>query len=324
MKTIKIGIVGYGNIGRGVEKAVAAAGDMALAAVFTRRDPATVTLADSSIPVYGINAAEGLASQIDVLILCGGSAKDIPEQGPRFAKSFNIVDCYDTHAKIPEYLAAVDAAANRTAAIISTGWDPGLFSMMRLINETVLPDGKCYTFWGRGLSQGHSDALRMVEGVSNAVQYTIPIDSALESVRRGELPQLTPRQKHLRECYVALKPGADKAEVERQIKTMPDYFADYDTTVIFVDDDEILRNHKEMPHGGVVLHSGATGVNRHIMEFKLTLDSNPEFTGSVMTAYARAAYRMASEGQYGAKTVFDTPLVYLSAKDRNTLIREML
>ena len=321
---IRIGIAGYGNIGRGVEKAVAAAPDMETAAVFTRRDPGTLGIADGTVPVFDLSYAEKMADDIDVLILCGGSATDLVSQGPRFAALFNIVDSFDTHAKIPEYLAAVEAAAKNTTAIISTGWDPGLFSIMRVLSGAVLPDGGGYTFWGRGLSQGHSDAVRRIEGVKNGVQYTIPIEGALEAVRRGEKPELTARQKHLRDCFVVAEEGADKTVIEEKIKSMPHYFADYDTTVTFITEAELKENHSKMPHGGVVLHSGVTGLNEHVMEFSLKLESNPEFTGSVMTAYARAAYRMAGEGNYGAKTVFDIPISYLAELDRQTLIREML
>ena len=324
MNKIRIGIAGYGNVGRGVDRAVAAASDMELAAVFTRRDPGALRIADSSAKVHKLSDAEKMTDEIDVLLLCGGSATDLAEQGPRYAALFNIVDSYDNHGKIPEYLAAVDAAAKNKTAVISSGWDPGLFSIMRLISESALPDGKGYTFWGRGLSQGHSDAIRRIEGVTNAVQYTIPIDDAVKAARSGENPNLTTRQKHLRQCYVVVSPGADKASIEKNIKTMPNYFADYDTTVTFIDDDEFNANHSKMPHGGVVIHSGRTGENKHMLEFSLRLDSNPEFTGNVMAAYARAAFRMAREGDFGAKTVFDVPLAYLAEKDRQTLIRELL
>ena len=321
---IRVGIVGYGNIGRGVEKAVAAAPDMELCAVFTRRDPASLKIADSAAPVLPISEAEKMTGDIDVMILCGGSATDLIQQGPYFASMFNIVDSYDNHAKIPEYMASVDAVAKNTTAVISSGWDPGLFSMMRLLSESVLPDGAGYTFWGRGVSQGHSDAVRRVEGVKGAVQYTIPIDSAIEAVRSGERPSFKTREKHLRECFVVAEPGADKAAIEEIIKTMPNYFADYETIVHFIDEDELKAAHSKMPHGGMVMHSGNTGDNKHVMEFSLKLNSNPEFTGSVLAAYARAAYRMAGEKNFGAKTVFDVPLSYLSVKDRSTLIKELL
>jgi len=321
---IRVGIVGYGNIGRGVEKAVSAAPDMELCAVFTRRDPASLKLAGTPVPVYLADQAKEMTDKIDVLVLCGGSATDLVQQGPHFAAMFNIVDSYDTHAKIPEYLAAVDAAARNTTAVISSGWDPGLFSMMRLLSESVLPDGTGYTFWGRGVSQGHSDAVRRVEGVKGAVQYTLPIESAIEAVRSGARPDFKPRDKHLRECYVVVEPGTDKASVEDKIKTMPNYFADYDTIVHFIDESELKTTHAKMPHGGMVMHSGRTDENEHVIEFSLKLDSNPEFTGSIMVAYARAAFRMAGEKNFGAKTVFDVPLSYLSPRNRSVLIKELL
>ena len=324
MDNIRIGIVGYGNIGRGVEKAVVAASDMELVAVFTRREPGLLKLAYGSAPILPVGEAVNMTDQIDVMLLCGGSATDLAVQGPQFAAMFNIVDSYDTHAKIPEYLAAIDAVATRTTAVISSGWDPGLFSIIRALSGAVLPDGSSYTFWGRGVSQGHSDAIRRIEGVLNAVQYTVPIDSAVDAVRSGARPRLQTRQKHLRECYVVVDSGADKAEIEARIKGMPDYFADYDTTVSFIDSDELLASHSKMPHGGMVLHSGATGESEHVIEYSLKLGSNPEFTGSVMVAYARAAFRMSSRGMFGAKTVFDIPLAYLSVKDRSTLIKELL
>jgi len=323
MNKIRIGIVGYGNVAAGAVKAISAASDMELKAVFTRRDTNTVKLQEGSAPILPVSAADDMADNIDVLLLCGGSAKDLPEQGPYFAKNFNIVDSYDTHSKIPEYLTAVDAAATKTTAIIGAGWDPGLFSLMRLYFEAALPDGATYTFWGRGVSQGHSDAIRRVPGVLHAVQYTIPVDDAIDKVRSGERPILKPKQKHLRECYVAVSPEADKTLVEKTIKEMPDYFADYDTTVTFVEVGELFSNHGKMPHGGVVIRSGNTGKSVHNMEFSLKLESNPEFTGSVMTTYARAAYKMATEGLYGAKTMFDIPPVYLSEKPRELLIKDL-
>ena len=323
MNKIKIAIMGYGNVARGVEKAVLAAPDMELCAIFTRRDPGSIT--DASAPVRHADEIDGMADEIDILVLCGGSATDLRAQGPHYAKKFNIVDSFDTHAKIPEYMAEIDAAALSTTAVISTGWDPGLFSIMRTLFESVLSDGTGYTFWGRGVSQGHSNAIRQISGVKNAVQYTVPIERALESVRRGEQPELTPRQKMMRECYVAAEPGADKAAIENAIKTMPDYFVDYDTTVEFISEAQLHAEHGRMPHGGTVLHSGRTGgSNKHVMEFKLTLDSNPEFTGSVMAAYARACVKLSAERQFGAKTVFDVPLAYLSPKDRQSLIKELL
>jgi len=321
---IRIGIVGYGNVGRGAAMAINAASDMELKAVFTRRDPKSLVIADNNTSVLPINSAESKINDIDVMLLCGGSAADLPEQGPYFASMFNIVDSYDTHAKIPGYMAEIDAIAKKTTAVISSGWDPGLFSMMRVLSEAVIPDGKTYTFWGKGVSQGHSDAVRQIDGVQNAVQYTIPVDSAVNAVRAGERPELTMRQKIKRECFVVSEPGADKNKIEEAIKSMPHYFSDYDTTVTFIDDAELNANHLKMPHGGMVLHSGNTGDNSHVMEFSLKLESNPEFTGSIMAMYARAAYRMSREGLFGAKTVFDIPLSYLSEKDRSTLIKEML
>ena len=324
MDLIRIGIVGYGNVGRGVEKAVIAAGDMELRAVFTRRDPQTLKLAYSTAPVFPVSEAANMVGEIDVMLLCGGSATDLENQGPQFATLFNTVDSFDTHVKIPEYLAAMDAAAKNTTSIISSGWDPGLFSMIRAISGAVLPDGDNYTFWGRGVSQGHSDAIRHIEGVLRAVQYTVPIDAAVDAARSGARPQLQSRQKHRRECYVVARLDADKGEIEKKIKDMPNYFADYDTSVAFVDDDEFMANHLKMPHGGMVLRSGATGENRQSIEFSLSLESNPEFTGSIMAAYARAAFRMAREGIFGAKTVLDIPIAYLAENDRDTLIRELL
>ena len=323
MSIIRIGIVGYGNIGKGAAKAVAAAPDMELVAIFTRRDPEALKTTDNT-PVYSIDTAETKTNDIDVMMLCGGSATDLPEQGPYFASMFNIVDSYDTHAKIPEYMAAVDAAAKNKTAIISTGWDPGYFSVMRVLFESVLPTGSTYTFYGRGISQGHSNAVRKVKGVKNAVQYTVPIESAVNSVRSGAKPELGPGQSMVRECYVVAETGADKDKIEKEIKTMPHYFAEYDTSVVFLEETEFLKNHSTMPHGGMVLRSGNTGDNAHVMEFSLNLESNPEFTASIMTAYARAAYRMSQEEQYGAKTVYDIPLSYLSEKDRLTLIKEKL
>ena len=324
MQKIRIGIVGYGNVGMGVEKAVNFAHDMELAAFFTRRDPGKLDPVSKSVPVVSAVDAKAFQDKIDVMILCGGSATDLKEQGPHFASMFNIVDSFDTHAKIPEYLKAVDAAAKNTAAVISSGWDPGLFSMMRLISNCVLPDGDDYTFWGRGVSQGHSDAIRRIDGVSRAVQYTVPVESAVSAVKSGVRPNLTTREKHTRECYVVLKDGADAARIEKEIKEMPNYFSDYDTTVNFISDKEFSAGHTEMPHGGTVFRSGNTGEKKQVMEFSLTLGSNPEFTGSVLTAYARAAYKLAQEGSFGAKTVFDIPASYLSEKDRLELISTLL
>jgi len=329
---IRIGIVGYGNVGRGAALAVGNNPDMELRAVFTRRDPEALKItgsggADEPSPcpvILPTDSAADMVGEIDVMLLCGGSATDLPEQGPYFSSLFNTVDSYDTHAKIPEYMASIDAVATKTTAIISTGWDPGLFSMMRSLFEASLPDGSSYTFWGKGFSQGHSDALRRIEGVKHAAQYTIPVESAVDAVRRGERPVFTPRQKMKRECFIVVEEGADVAEIKKNIVEMPHYFADYDTAINVIDIDEFLANHSEMPHGGMVLHSGSTGGNNQVMEFSLKLDSNPEFTGSIMAAYARAAYRMSQEGLYGARTVFDVPLSYLAVKDRLDLIKDLL
>lgn len=326
LSKVRIGIVGYGNLGRGVEMAIGQNPDMELAAVFTRRDPSgVVTL--NGVPVKHISEAETYKGKIDVMILCGGSATDLPEQGPALAALFHTVDSFDTHAKIPEYFAAVDASARRggNVAVISTGWDPGLFSLNRLLAESVLPEGKEYTFWGKGVSQGHSDAIRRVAGVKNGVQYTIPSDEAVGRVRRGEDPELTTRQKHLRECFVVAEEGADTARIEQEIKTMPNYFADYDTVVHFISEEELKANHSTMPHGGLVFRSGKTGqASKQIIEFGLKLDSNPEFTASVLVAYARAVSRFAKEGAAGAKTVFDVPFGYLSPKSPEQLRKELL
>jgi len=327
MSRIRVGIVGYGNVGRGAALAVDAASDMELKAIFTRRDPDALKKTgdiDSDVAVMHIDTAESMVDDIDVMLLCGGSATDLPEQGPYFAKMFNTVDSYDTHAKIPEYTASINAAAKKTTAVISTGWDPGLFSMMRVLFESTLQDGSSYTFWGEGVSQGHSDAIRRVEGVKHAAQYTIPVSTVVEAVRSGQKPKLEARDKHRRDCYVVCEQGVDKAKIEATIKNMPHYFADFDTTVTFIEEDEFLARHNEMPHGGMVLRSGSTGANSQIMEFALKLKSNPEFTGSIIVTYARAAYRLSKEGQYGAKTVFDIPLSYLSPTDRDTLIKELL
>ncbi|MCL2366308.1 MAG: diaminopimelate dehydrogenase [Oscillospiraceae bacterium] len=324
MKKIKVGIVGYGNVGKGAEKVLHHTDDMELVGVFTRRAPNTLTLADPKVPVYSVDDAPSLTDRIDVMLLCGGSATDLQEQAPHFASMFNLVCSYDNHLKIPEYLASVDAAAKDTSAIISAGWDPGLFSMVKLLSESILPNGKTYTFWGPGLSQGHSDALRRIVGVKNAVQYTLPIDKAIEAVRSGALPDFTTREKHLRECFVVLEPGADPVEVERQIKSMPNYFADYDTAVHFIDENELMQNHAHMPHGGTVLHSGKTTDHEHVIEFALKLESNPEFTASIMVACARACHRLFENGTFGAKTVFDIPLAYLSPKSHAALVKELL
>ncbi|MFG6332254.1 MAG: diaminopimelate dehydrogenase [Lachnospiraceae bacterium] len=327
--SIRIGILGYGNLGRGVECAVRQNPDMELAAVFTRRDPKEVRILTESAKVCRIGEAEEWRDKIDVLILCGGSATDLPVQTPEYAKLFHVVDSFDTHARIPEHFAAVDASAKEAGktAVISVGWDPGMFSLNRMYANAILPEGKDYTFWGKGVSQGHSDAIRRIDGVKDGKQYTIPVESALEAVRNGEAPELTTRQKHTRECFVVLEEGADAAKVETEIKTMPNYFADYDTTVHFISEEELVREHSGIPHGGLVLRSGVTGwqkENRHLIEYRLKLDSNPEFTSSVIVAYARAAFRLAAEGQYGCKTVFDIPPAYLSAKSAEELRASLL
>ncbi len=327
--SIRIGILGYGNLGRGVECAIEANSDMELVAVFTRRDPSTVKIATAGVPVVHVDDAPAWKDKIDVMILCGGSATDLPVQGPQYAKLFHVVDSFDTHARIPEHYAEVDKAAKETGhiGIISVGWDPGLFSLARVYGNAILPNGKDYTFWGRGVSQGHSDAIRRIKGVKDARQYTVPVPSAIEAVRAGKNPELTTRQKHTRECYVVLEDGADAAYVENEIKTMPNYFADYDTTVTFLSEEELQKNHKGLPHGGSVIRTGATGhnqENQHVIEFKLDLDSNPEFTTSVLVAYARAAYRLAKEGQTGCKTVLDIAPAYLCAQSGEELRAHLL
>lgn len=327
--SIRIGIMGYGNLGRGVECAIRQNPDMELAAVFTRRDPADVAVLTKTAAVCSADDAAQWKDKIDVLILCGGSATDLPKQTPRYAKLFNVIDSFDTHARIPEHFAAVDAAARESGkvGIISVGWDPGLFSLNRMYANAILPEGEDYTFWGKGVSQGHSDAIRCIAGVKDGKQYTIPVESALESVRNGENPKLTTREKHTRECFVVLEEGADAARVEQEIKTMPNYFSDYDTTVHFISEEELKTDHSGIPHGGFVLRSGRTGwerENSHLIEYRLKLDSNPEFTSSVIVAYARAAYRLAKEGQKGCKTVFDIAPAYLSAKDGAELRASML
>lgn len=326
---IRIGILGYGNLGRGVEYAIRQNDDMQLAAVFTRRDPSSVKIITENVPVYNVKDAAAHASEIDVLILCGGSANDLPVQTPEFAKLFNVIDSFDTHAKIPDHFANVDKAAKESGkvGIISIGWDPGLFSLMRMLGNAVLPEGADYTFWGKGVSQGHSDAVRRVKGVKNAKQYTIPVESALERVRNGENPQLTTREKHTRECFVVPEEGADLAQIEQDIKTMPNYFSDYDTTVHFITEEELRKNHSGIPHGGFVIRSGKTGdngANSHVMEFSLKLDSNPEFTSSVLLAYARAAYRLSKEGVSGCKTIFDIAPAYLCKQSGEELRAHML
>lgn len=316
MEKIRIAIMGYGNLGRGIECAVRQNEDMELVAVFTRRDPSGVETA-SGVPVYGTDQLLQKRDEIDVLMLCGGSATDLPRQTPEYAGYFNVVDSFDTHANIPQHFAAVDQAAKEggKVAMISVGWDPGMFSLNRLYANSILRDGSDYTFWGKGISQGHSDAIRRISGVKDAKQYTIPVESALASVRACENPALTTRQKHTRECFVVAEEGADKAQIEQEIKTMPNYFADYDTTVHFISEEELLRDHAGIPHGGLVLRTGKTGLNgehNHVIEYSLKLDSNPEFTACVLTAYARAAYRMNQEGMAGCKTVFDVAPAYLS------------
>lgn len=325
----RIGILGYGNLGRGVECAIRQNKDMELAAVFTRRQPADVSILTETAAVANVKDIPDWKDKIDVMILCGGSATDLPEQTPEYAKYFHVVDSFDTHARIPEHFARVDAAAKESGhvGIISVGWDPGMFSLNRLYGNALLPEGSDYTFWGKGVSQGHSDAIRRLDGVKDAKQYTIPVESALEAVRSGGNPQFTTREKHTRECFVVLEEGADAKKVEEEIKTMPNYFADYDTTVHFISEEELKANHSGIPHGGFVLRSGVTGWNKensHLIEYRLKLDSNPEFTSSVLIAYARAAHRLAKEGQSGCKTVFDIAPAYLSAKSGEELRAGML
>jgi len=323
---IKIGIVGYGNLGKGVEKAIRQNPDMELVAVFTRRDPARLQ-AETEVRFEPISAAEQYRGKIDVMILCGGSATDLPEQTPVMARLFNTVDSFDTHARIPEFFEAVDAAAKQggTLSIISTGWDPGLFSLNRLLAEAILPQGKDYTFWGKGVSQGHSDAIRRVPGVKAGVQYTVPVQEAIDRIRAGETPDLSTREKHVRQCFVVAEEGADKEKIREAIVTMPNYFADYDTTVTFITEEELQTHHRGMPHGGFVIRSGITGEStKQLIEFSLKLESNPEFTASVLVACARAGYRMRREGAVGAKTIFDLPIGYLSPKSPEQLRRELL
>ena len=327
--SIKIGILGYGNLGRGVECAVKQNDDMELVAVFTRRNPEDVKILTETATVCNVADVEDWKDKIDVMIICGGSATDLPKQTPVYAKMFNVIDSFDTHARIPEHFANVDAAAKEGGhvGIISVGWDPGMFSLNRLYANAILPDGNDYTFWGKGVSQGHSDAIRRVEGVKDGKQYTIPVEAALEAVRNGENPELTTRQKHTRECFVVAEEGADLARIEEEIKTMPNYFDEYDTTVHFISQEELDRDHSGIPHGGFVIRSGKTGWNNensHVIEYSLKLDSNPEFTSSVIVAYARAAYRMNQEGQKGCKTVFDVAPAYLSALDGAELRKKFL
>ena len=325
---MKIAIYGYGNLGRGVELAIRQNPDAELFGIFTRRDPKTVKTLTGA-PVYAAQDVENYTADIDVIIICGGSASDLPEMTPALAKSFNVVDSFDTHARVPEHFANVDKAALTHAhtAIISAGWDPGLFSLARLYMNTVLPDGKDYTFWGRGVSQGHSDAVRRIPGVKDARQYTVPVEEALAKVRSGENPELTTRQKHTRECFVVAEEGADKALIEKQIKEMPNYFADYDTTVTFITEEEMKRDHSALPHGGQVIRCGKTGpdgTRKHVMEFSLKLDSNPEFTASVLVACARAVVRMNSRQIFGCKTLFDVPPADLSPMDPAEMRKKLL
>lgn len=327
--SIRIGIWGYGNLGRGVECALKQNPDMELAGVFTRRDPKTVQILTEGASVYSTEDVEKMKDAVDVMILCGGSATDLPVQTPKCAQMFHVVDSFDTHAKIPEHFAKVDEAAksNGKIGIISVGWDPGMFSLNRMYANALLPNGTDYTFWGKGVSQGHSDAVRRIDGVKDAKQYTIPVDSALDAVRIGDTPELTTRQKHTRECYVVAEEGADLARIENEIKTMPNYFSDYDTTVHFISEEELKKNHSGIPHGGFVIRSGKTGWNEentHVIEYSLKLDSNPEFTSSVLVAYARAAYRLSQEGQSGCKTVFDIAPAYLSAQSSEELRKQLL
>ena len=326
---IKIGINGYGNLGKGVELAIRQNPDLELAAVLTRRSPSDLKTKTPGVPVLSVQEAGQLIGKVDVMILCGGSATDLPEQGPMFARLFHTVDSFDTHAKIPEYFDALDQAAKESGhiSLISVGWDPGLFSLNRLYTEAILPQGKTYTFWGKGVSQGHSDAIRRIAGVKHAIQYTIPVEKAVESIRNGETPALTAREKHIRECYVVVEEGADRTRIEREIREMPNYFADYDTTVTFITQEELDRDHKGIPHGGFVIRTGCTGVNgetKHVIEYSLKLGSNPEFTSSVLAAYARAAYRLAQKGETGARTVFDIAPAMLSPRDGADLRAHLL
>ena len=326
---IRIGILGYGNLGRGIECAIRQNQDMELVAVFTRRDPQQVKIQTEGVPVYKVDQIAEFQDKVDVLMLCGGSATDLPKQTPEYAKYFNVIDSFDTHANIPQHFADVDevAKANGHVAMISVGWDPGMFSLNRLYAASILPEGKDYTFWGKGVSQGHSDAIRRVKGVKDGKQYTIPVEAALEAVRSGSNPELTTRQKHTRECFVVAEEGADLAQIEHDIKTMPNYFSDYDTTVHFISEEELKRDHSGIPHGGFVIRSGKTGLNKehnHIIEYSLKLDSNPEFTASVLVAYARAVYRMKQEGMKGCKTVFDVAPAYLSPMSGEELRAHLL
>ena len=329
MNKIRVGIVGYGNLGRGTELAIRQTPDMELSCVFTRRDPSSLKILTDNVPVYSINDIELHKSDVDVLILCGGSVTDLPVQGPQLAEMFNTVDSFDTHAKIPEYFDSVDKAAKKggNISIISVGWDPGMFSLNRLYGDCILPEGETYTFWGKGVSQGHSDAIRRIDGVIDARQYTIPIEEAVDAVRSGSNPQLSTRQKHLRECFVVAADNADKEKIKNEIVNMPNYFADYDTVVNFISADELKLNHSGLPHGGFVIRSGKTGVNsetNQIVEYSLKLGSNPEFTSSILVAYARAAVKLSKEGACGAKTVFDIAPAYLSPKSSEEIRASML
>jgi len=328
-ETIRVGIMGYGNLGKGVEASLSQMPDMQLAAVFTRRAPHTISIQTQTARVLHVDDAEEHAEQIDVMVLCGGSATDLPEQAPVYASMFNTVDRYDTHAKILDYHREVDkvARANGKTCAVGIGWDPGLFSMMRVVGEAVLPHGRDYTFWGRGVSQGHSDAIRRIKGVKDAVQYTVPVQTAVECVRSGQMPELKTREKHIRECYVVAEEGEDTERIAYEIRSMPNYFADYDTPISFITEDELIREHKAMPHGGFVIRCGQTGMSemhRQVMEFALRLESNPEFTSSVMVAYARAVYRLNLQGEIGARTVLDIPLHLLSPRAPEELLKSML
>ncbi len=327
--SIRVGILGYGNLGKGVESAIAQNDDMELKAVFTRRNPESVSVRTAGVKVLQADELSHMQDELDVLILCGGSATDLPVQTPQYASMYNVVDSFDTHARIPEHFAAVDAAAKKAGkvSLISCGWDPGMFSLNRLYANCVLPEGKDYTFWGKGVSQGHSDAVRRIEGVKDCRQYTIPVEKAVEAVRSGSNPELTTREKHTRECFVVAEEGADLAKIENEIKTMPNYFSDYDTTVHFITEEEMKRDHSGLPHGGMVIRTGVTGMekeHKHVIEYSLKLDFNPEFTGSVIVAYARAVSRMNKEGMSGCKTVFDVAPAYLSPKSAEELRAHML
>ncbi len=327
--SIRVGILGYGNLGKGVESAIAQNDDMELKAVFTRRNPENVKVRTAGVKVLQADELSHMQDELDVLILCGGSATDLPVQTPQYASMYNVVDSFDTHARIPEHFAAVDAAAKKAGkvSLISCGWDPGMFSLNRLYANCVLPEGKDYTFWGKGVSQGHSDAVRRIEGVKDCRQYTIPVEKAVEAVRNGSNPELTTREKHTRECFVVAEEDADLAKIENEIKTMPNYFSDYDTTVHFITEEEMKRDHSGLPHGGMVIRTGVTGMekeHKHVIEYSLKLDSNPEFTGSVIVAYARAVSRMNKEGMSGCKTVFDVAPAYLSPKSAEELRAHML